>query len=326
MKTKGKLFLLIYLNVSFLKINIPSPIEKINFRYTDDLSYSFHIKRDDLIHFLISGNKWRKLSNHMTSQNVQECAGVVTCGGPWSNHILAAACATHERQIPIIGFVRGDYHRYVNHVLLKSKRLGMDLRFLSNTDFDKFVKKPQKFLASRNLEQYLYIPMGGDDENGQIGCQTIVKEVNQQGCRPDIWLVSAGKGTTASGMLSALDYPCQVYIFPAVNQPDEIRLLEQKFKSISSPAIFHIMKPHRCRFGSIDEQFLDFIRAFYLQTDILLDPVYNGKMMEAFFEQSKHVLHSKSLMAYHSGGLFGWKGIEKRYEGRFDFTFLPVID
>jgi 1-aminocyclopropane-1-carboxylate deaminase len=42
-------------------LNIPSPITKVKTAWSESAGIELHIKRDDLIHPIISGNKWRKL-------------------------------------------------------------------------------------------------------------------------------------------------------------------------------------------------------------------------------------------------------------------------
>ena len=319
-------FLLIYPNDKKVSLNIPSPLENVVFRSNDERIIELTIKRDDLIHPLVSGNKWRKLSGHLTSFNSQSHSGLVTSGGPWSNHLLAAASAASIYNIPIIGFVRGNYYKYVNALLLRAQSLGMKLEFLSNGEFDDLQHDSVSFLSRRQMTDYAYIPMGGDDASGQMGCREIVNEVKGALLKPDRWLIASGTGTTACGVLSNLNYECKVLIFPAIGRDDEIEKLTKKFKAINSASRFTIMDPHRCPFGKVDQKFLGFIKSFFLQTGILLDPLYNGKMMESFINQHDMANPSTNLLAYHSGGLYGWEGIKQRYANQFDFSFLPTLE
>ncbi len=307
-----------------MNILIPSPIKKITFSLEDQVDFPLYIKRDELIHPYISGNKWRKLSIHIASILKSNAPKIATCGGPWSNHLLAAASAAHIHGIKIVGFVRGDYHLKSNPMLDQALNYGMELRFISNSDFTILQANPQAFLLKSNMNGCHYIPFGGDDEMGQEGCQAIVSEVLDQNLRPDIWLIPAGTGSTATGVISAINYPCRVYVFPAINRESEIEHLRQKLNLIHTVAEVRILPAHRCSFGRIDEALLSFLSAFYERTDILLDPLYNGKMFEALHLGALGELTKNScVLAYHSGGLFGWSGIKARYSGRFDMSFLP---
>ena len=230
------------------------------------------MKRDDLIHPFISGNKWRKLSHHIEHPNLISKKGLMTCGGPWSNHLLATASLGQSYSIKTIGLVRGTYHKFVNPILEQCSRFGMELHYLTNTVFNELKSKPNKVISELELTDYQFIPMGGDDISGQVGSQAIVHEVLVQDQRPDLWLMAAGTGATASGILTAIDYPCTVKVFPAINSIVEINKLKLRLSSINTRANLEYFEPHRCRFGAIDHELIDFVRSFQETTGILLDP------------------------------------------------------
>ena len=303
--------------MSFL---IPSPINQIDFSSSHGGDHTLSIKRDDLIHPLISGNKWRKLSLHIQQFPTTPQNGIVTFGGPWSNHLLATASACQIYEISSIGYVRGEYYKYVNPILLECLNLGMELRYLSNEDFDQAKSHMDDFATTENLADWSWLPMGGDDALGKQGIQQVVQEVLSTGLYPDVWLVASGTGATAAGILTALDYPCELLVYPAINQLEEIAKLNRKLMAIQSKATWKIANPHRCRFGAVDEVLIDFIRSFHSQTGVLLDPLYNGKMMESYFRTNQQT--DKQVIAYHSGGLVGWKGIAPKWSKRTDLSFL----
>lgn len=312
------------LNVKIVSINIPSPLDKIVFRSKSDLKNHLYIKRDDAIHPLISGNKWRKLSGHIIKTKESPNPRIVTCGGPWSNHILAAAAAASLHKIPITGLIRGNYHKYTSELLIQSKALGMELIFLSNSDFQKLQSDTVSMLSSLDLSQHTYIPLGGDDASGMQGCRIIVDEIISTSLRPDTWIIAAGTGTTSCGMLSNINYACDVYVFSAVNTKKEILKLDSRLNQIKTIANIVLLPPHRCPMGKVDQPFLDFVKEFHSQTNILLDPLYNGKMMEVFFSNRKSPISLEDkVVVYHSGGLFGWEGIKARYKNQYDFSFIP---
>ena len=285
---------------------------------------TLQIKRDDQINAYISGNKWRKTTlqlDHITRENLQ---GIITCGGPWSNHLLATAVAAHTRGIASLGVVRGDYYPDINPTLSFAMRMGMQLYFLPNKTYSEFIKNPGPLIAEKNWLDYYFVPPGGDNEAGVLGCQSIVTEVLESDSKPDIWLIPAGYGTTAAGVVSALDYPCEVWIYPAVSEKKEYARLLKKCNQLTSRASIRIMPPHRCSFGKLDQQLVDFIQDFYRQTDILLDPIYNGKMLASFTTSYDDSLSDKHILAYHSGGLFGWTGMVHQYHRRHQFSFIPL--
>ena len=53
-----------------MNLKIPSPLTKINSHFLKNKGVELYIKRDDLIHEIISGNKWRKLKyNFLHAKN-----------------------------------------------------------------------------------------------------------------------------------------------------------------------------------------------------------------------------------------------------------------
>jgi 1-aminocyclopropane-1-carboxylate deaminase len=74
----------------------------------NDQTSNLFIKRDDLIHPIISGNKWRKLKYNILHVQMNRMEGIITFGGAYSNHLLATAFAAKQAKISCVGIVRGD--------------------------------------------------------------------------------------------------------------------------------------------------------------------------------------------------------------------------
>jgi len=293
------------------RINIPSPTESLSYQYGEDKQVSFWMKRDDLIHPDIVGNKWRKISGYFDHFDTSDQKGIVTCGGPYSNHLLATAGACALYGIRCSGFIRGDYYKKENDMIGRMRTLGMSIHFLSNQDFDQLNIDPARILSQYELHDSLFVPMGGQSSMGEVGCRAIVNEVIDAQLRPDIWLVAAGTSTTASGIIQQINYPCEVWVYPAVDRKtNEIGALKAGLSKLNDQVEVQIMNPHRCRFGKVDDALVDFVDSFHRQTDILLDPLYNGKMMESFFSEYAGVLAERKVLAYHSGGMAGWSGFK----------------
>ena len=75
-----------------IDLQVHSFEEKIDFPTITDAVELF-IKRDDLIHPFISGNKWRKLKYNLIKARNENKTHLVTFGGAYSNHLLATAAA-----------------------------------------------------------------------------------------------------------------------------------------------------------------------------------------------------------------------------------------
>ena len=113
-----------------------SRIEKFSFRKSNNKDLELFVKRDDLIHNYISGNKIRKLNQNIFSFYKNKCKKLVTFGGAFSNHLLATAALCNELSIDCVGIVRGEeLNVKSNFILSKCDSLGMKLEFVSRTNF-----------------------------------------------------------------------------------------------------------------------------------------------------------------------------------------------
>lgn len=92
------------LDLSRLQPVLPSPLQPAGDERFARHGVTLLLKRDDLIHPDLPGNKWRKLA-----PNLRAAAGrtVLTFGGAWSNHLRATAAAGRLLGFPTVGVVRG---------------------------------------------------------------------------------------------------------------------------------------------------------------------------------------------------------------------------
>ena len=91
------------------EINIQnSVVQKIHLKFLNEQNNKLFVKRDDLIHPYVSGNKWRKLSYNIALCKESAFHGIVTYGGAYSNHVIACAAACQLNNLKSIGYIRGD--------------------------------------------------------------------------------------------------------------------------------------------------------------------------------------------------------------------------
>jgi hypothetical protein len=74
----------------FLLDDVSSPLQQIDDPFLRSLGVRLSLKRDDLIHPEISGNKWRKLKYNVLFA-ASRSEAILTFGGAYSNHISATA-------------------------------------------------------------------------------------------------------------------------------------------------------------------------------------------------------------------------------------------
>src|SRR5689334_9646935 len=92
-------------------LNLPSPINEILYHPGLEKGIRLLMKRDDLIHPHVSGNKWRKLKWNIEEARNQKATTLITAGGAWSNHLAATAAAGKQLGFSTIGLIRGEHHR-----------------------------------------------------------------------------------------------------------------------------------------------------------------------------------------------------------------------
>jgi len=91
-----------------IDLEIFSPVQEIKNTLFEEKGLKVFIKRDDLIHPIISGNKWRKLKYVLKRAQAENKNHLVTFGGAYSNHLLATAAAAAKFGFAATGIVRGE--------------------------------------------------------------------------------------------------------------------------------------------------------------------------------------------------------------------------
>lgn len=279
---------------------LPSPEQSIDLDWTRKAQIALYIKRDDLIHPIISGNKWRKLKGHLQAHFTDDYHTLCTFGGPYSNHLVAVAAAGAILQKKTIGYVRSYDSNIQNPLLQLCKIYGMQIVITHPTAYN------QKTHTIGLHDYQLFIPEGGAGLNGTIGIKDIVKELNQS---YDHILVACGTGTTVAGLVMATEHlPTQIHGIQVLKGENYITQ-EIKDKYNVANAFIH-EDYHFGGYAKTTNELLEFIKDFTSQTGILLDPIYTGKMMYAIrnLAQKRIFKPNEKVLAIHTGGLTGWVG------------------
>src|ERR1700709_2445981 len=158
------------MNIDF---EIYSLVHQIKNKLFDERGLTVFIKRDDLIHPIISGNKWRKLKYLLKLAQDENKTHLVTFGGAYSNHLLATAAAAAKFGFKSTGIVRGE--SVENDTLFLFPPHGMELIF---TDRESYRDKPalfNKYFAGN--DQAFFINEGGSSPQAAKGCSELVDEL-----------------------------------------------------------------------------------------------------------------------------------------------------
>jgi 1-aminocyclopropane-1-carboxylate deaminase len=277
-------------NFEFNALNLPSPIEEIFDECWNSKGIQVFVKRDDLIHPIISGNKWRKLNNYIQTFSLNEHSGILSFGGAYSNHLFALAFAGHSLGFSTVGIVRGEELNSASNPYLKQmNEWGMKLHFVTRSLYrDKLI--PYEF------ENYLYIPEGGYGAQAIDGMDSLVNELPS--C--DAIYCAMGTGATAIGIARATNVPVTGIL--TLNNQAEMEGHLNDFPAENLQIDNHYI------FGKYAKSntHLDiFCSDFYEKHQIAIEPIYTGRMFYALFDHIKngHIAPDSKLVAIHTGGI-----------------------
>ena len=297
---------------------LPSPLEKIHTRSCNNRNVKLFVKRDDLIHEVISGNKWRKLKFNVKQCQAMKYDGILTFGGAYSNHLLAAAAACQQEGIKSIGLVRGEELNFEsNHILKQCADLGMQLVFISREEYALRHEKEYHEELVLKFPSTMVIPEGGANYYGMIGCQEIMAETENNF---DFVFVAQGTTTTSCGILLSIPERTKLVAVPVLKGFDAEGEMRRMFSYSGFPSeiIDDLMEQltimpdhHFGGYAKFNDDLLDRMEQIFDETNIPLDPIYTGKTFVAMldFIESNDVRDAKILFV-HTGGIAGGKAVE----------------
>lgn len=281
---------------------LPSPLVQLHDNLFSQKKIKLYLKRDELIHPVVSGNKWRKLKYNMQAAQNQHKKILLTVGGAYSNHLAATACAANYFSLQSTGIVRGEeLNVNSNANLRKCVEYGMKLVFVSREVYSKRYNPDffQNFINEYqpDLDEVYAIPEGGANELSEIGCREILDEIQMPF---DYFCTAAGTGTTARGLLTGLNENQKLLVFPALKAQDYSFLINQNSKQVEIISDYTFGG-----FAKTDKDLLDFMTDFYAKHQIQLDYVYTGKMLFGIYDLIKndYFKPDSTLIALHTGGL-----------------------
>ena len=279
------------------------------------------IKREDLIHHTVSGNKFRKLKYNFERLSHEKDPTLLTFGGAFSNHLAATAEAGKINNIPTIGVVRGEEwgDKIVKSTTLDfCQKQGMQLFCVSRDDYRKKEKAAlvQKLQSQRkNLK---ILSEGGTNSLAVKGCKEIL---TKEDTRFDAICCCVGTGGTLAGIIESSTSQQFILGFNALNNSEVnksiAKLTQKKNWSVLSDFTFG-------GYAKVSHELIDFMNDFYQQYEIPLDPIYTGKMLFGIFDliKRKEWCWGENILVIHSGGLQGIKPMNLRLQKRK----MPILN
>lgn len=271
---------------------------------------TLYLKREDLIHPIVSGNKFRKLKYNLLKAKEEKKTKLITFGGAFSNHIAAVAYAGKENNFDTIGIIRGEELESQideNPTLRFAQECGMIFQFVTREEYknkttDLFLEK----LKIRYGDFYL-IPEGGSNTLAIKGCEEILTEEDTQFTHI---CCSIGTGGTISGLINSAHLNQKIIGFPSLKGD----FLSEDIRKFAVKSNWELQSDyHFGGYGKINEVLVRFINDFFEQTKIPLDPIYTSKMMFGIVDLIKkgYFPEGSKILAIHTGGLQGIKGMNR---------------
>ena len=280
------------------------------------------VKRDDLIHPTVQGNKWRKLKYNLEFARAQGFKTLLTFGGAFSNHLYAVAAAGQRFDFQTISIVRGERTEPLNPTLQFAASCGMQFYFVSRSDY--------RMLSNQSLEQIItflnislsniyLLPEGGTNDLAMRGCSEIMAEIREQlGFSPHVYAVAVGTGGTFAGMLTGLtdaDAACKAIGYAVLKG----NFLEKTVQNLLDTQQIRVKSDwtienayHFGGYAKIKPELLQFKHDFEQKYQFELDYIYTSKLFYGLFQDLKRgrFAPNSHIVAVHTGGLQGNKGFE----------------
>lgn len=284
----------------------PSPLTQVKSSWLRAHKVELWLKRDDLIHPIISGNKWRKLKYILAHALAQNSHTLISMGGAWSNHLHALAYVGQLLNLHTRAFVRGEAPAQLSPTLQDIMRWNMQLTFTIRHDYQLLRNyKHWQALPGWQTGQY-WLPEGGALPLALAGVQEMTNEID---IPYDYLCVACGTGTTLAGIIANQRAEKQVIGFSALKDGAFLSADVQQMLTEYRHAInWHINSDyHFGGFAKTNAVLQQFMHEFMQETQIVLDPVYTGKMCFGIYDliRQGYFQAGDRIIAVHTGGLQG---------------------
>lgn len=283
----------------------------INIAFLNNIS--LHVKREDLLHPIISGNKFRKLKYNLEEAKNQNQNVLLTFGGAFSNHIVAVAGAGAAFGFETIGIIRGEELQdkiSENPSLFQAQQFGMKFVFVSRAHYRE--KENPDFIEKLKIEfgAFYLLPEGGTNILAIKGCEEILSAADSEFTHI---CSSIGTGGTITGIINSSANNQNIIGFSSLKgdflQNDIAKFANKQNWSLNCDY-------HFGGYGKVTEELIDFINNFYTEYHIHLDPIYTGKMMFGVLNliEKNYFPPNSKILAIHTGGLQGIAGMNLALE------------
>ena len=290
--------------------------------FNNERNIQLFIKREDLIHPFISGNKYRKLKYNILEAKKQNKKTLLTFGGAFSNHIAATAYSGKLNDLKTIGVIRGEELEdkiETNPTLSFAKSCGMEFLFISREAYRE--KTTEGFLDKLKVEHgdFYLIPEGGTNDLAVKGCEEILTSNDKIF---DYICCGVGTGGTISGIINSSEKHQKILGFPALKGD----FLQEDICKFANQTNWELITDyHFGGYAKIKPELISFINRFKTEYHIPLDPIYTGKVMFGIFDLIEKAFfpQNSKILAIHTGGLQGIAGMNLKLK-RKNLPFIKT--
>lgn len=275
----------------------------VNFIATEKKDIHLEMLRLDKIHPEVSGNKLFKLYYFLRAALSEPGKTLLTFGGPFSNHLAAAAYAADMLGINSIGLVPGSSGLPDTPTMQFCKQHGMELKGLGRSEFRQLAEDISA--AEKRFPHAIIIPQGGFSKQGAKGAAMIASKFPSE--KYSHIALAVGTGATLAGILNSTEGNPAVLAFPALKGMNDITQRMNALEVPTSPKLKVIHDYHFGGFTKINNELIGFMNQFYHRYQIPLDRVYTSKMMFGIMDliRKDYFPSGSRILCLHTGGLQG---------------------
>ena len=296
---------MLMLNIApiYSELTIPSPLERFTPPWEGAERVTMYVKRDDAIHPIISGNKWRKLK-YALQQVPHNARGIVSFGGGYSNHLHALGFVCAKLKVPFHAIIRGDYRQHPTPMINDLTDLGTSIHYVNKITYQRRHDLDYLQDLQAQFPNTVIIPEGGSQQAAIRGVQEMVQEITLPF---DSIVAPVASGATLAGIVSSLSPSQTAHGIGVLKGEGYLESLVLQFlpKKTHPFTIHHQF--HCGGYAKIPKYLADFCDEFNQSMPFKIEGVYSGKVFWAL----KHLLVTHAfaprqrIIIVHTGGLQG---------------------
>jgi 1-aminocyclopropane-1-carboxylate deaminase len=306
----------------FIQQHLPSPLQQWSLDqlslHTSQQDITLSIKRDDLIHPQVSGNKWRKLVGNLQTIQDKNRQTVISFGGAYSNHLVALATLCANIKIPLVAIIRGEEPPIDkwNPRLQYLQHLAVELIFVSREEYRQRDSSDYQKQWQQRYPNSIVIPEGGTNTDALSGVGSMVEEARKQVLQQHLppvshWIVPVGSGGTVAGITTTARAPEKVWGVCVLKGAEYLEervssLLKTKTSDQYSKSDYKIWHDFHCGgYAKQNSELIELVKKI-TAAGLTLEPVYSGKLFLALQQWLANGIFptGSHIVFIHTGGVW----------------------